>query len=100
MPKYEDPLERMLTELRDEYDADEVRARAVQERARAAHAAELQRVRAAHAAEQREKARRFLAQLDPKSREGRWFADFATAYASPLEAAVDYLQARDEAERL
>jgi hypothetical protein len=45
------------------------------------------------------KAQQWLAKLDPKSEEGRWFEDFSYAYDSPLEAAITYLEALGEVER-
>ncbi len=44
----------------------------------------------------KQKAREWLDNLDPKSDEGLWFEEFAYAYESKLEAAVDYLQALRE----
>lgn len=41
----------------------------------------------------KQKAREWLNNLDPKSDEGLWFEEFAYAYESKLEAAIDYLQA-------
>jgi hypothetical protein len=41
----------------------------------------------------KQKAREWLKNLDPKSDEGLWFEEFAYAYESKLEAAIDYLQA-------
>jgi hypothetical protein len=46
------------------------------------------------------KAREWLNNLDPKSDEGLWFEEFAYAYESRLEAAVDYLQAIRESQFL
>ncbi len=41
----------------------------------------------------KQKAREWLNNLDSKSDEGLWFEEFAYAYESRLEAAIDYLQA-------
>jgi hypothetical protein len=41
----------------------------------------------------KQKAREWLNNLDPKSDEGLWFEEFAYAYESKLEAAIDYLKA-------
>jgi hypothetical protein len=42
----------------------------------------------------------WLKQLQPKSDEGRWFAEFACNYESSLEAAIDYLEALEEVNAL
>ena len=42
---------------------------------------------------------RYLATLDPNTREGRWFDDFAAHYASREDAAVEVLRAQDELDR-
>lgn len=42
------------------------------------------------------RARYWLARLDPQSSEAMWFAAFASAYASRLEAAMAYVLALDE----
>ncbi|AFY37979.1 hypothetical protein Lepto7376_1645 [[Leptolyngbya] sp. PCC 7376] len=41
----------------------------------------------------RDKAEQWLQALDPISNEGMWFYEFAEAYKSPLDAAMDYLMA-------
>jgi hypothetical protein len=41
-------------------------------------------------------AEEWLKKLDPRSSEGLWFEEFAYAYPSKLEAAIDYLQALQE----
>lgn len=41
-------------------------------------------------------ARQWLDNLDPLSEEGLWFEEFAYAYPSKLEAAIDYLEALSE----
>ncbi len=90
------PIDRMLASLREEYsarDARESRERSAaidRERALAA-----ERDRAALS----QRAKRYLATLDPTTREGRWFDDFATHYASREDAAVEVLRAQDELDR-
>lgn len=44
----------------------------------------------------RQKAREWLKNLDPHSEEGLWFEEFAYAYDSKLDAAMDYLSALGE----
>lgn len=81
-------IDRMLASLREEYAARD--ARESHERALAA-----ERERAALS----QRAKRYLATLDPNTREGRWFDDFATHYASREDAAVEVLRAQDELDR-
>jgi predicted S18 family serine protease len=45
-----------------------------------------------------QKAEQWLKSLDPKSSEGKWFAEFSCNYSSQLEAAIDYLEALQELE--
>jgi len=44
----------------------------------------------------REDAKEWLARLDPKSEEGKWFQEFSYSYENKLQAAVDYLEALRE----
>ncbi len=44
-------------------------------------------------------AQQWLQQLNPSTEEGRWFEDFACSYESPLEAAIDYLEALQDVMR-
>lgn len=45
----------------------------------------------------RKEAENWLKKLNPRSTEGLWFEEFAEAYPSKIEAAIDYLQALKEA---
>jgi hypothetical protein len=45
-------------------------------------------------------AQQWLQQLKPKSEEGRWFEEFACNYESELEAAIEYLSALQEVDRI
>ncbi len=89
-------IDRMLASLREEYaarDARESDDRAQRIARESALAAERERAALS------QRAKRYLATLDPNAREGRWFDDFATHYASREDAAVEVLRAQDELDR-
>ena len=44
----------------------------------------------------REEAKTWLAKLDPRSEEGKWFQEFSYSYENKLQAAIDYLEAMQE----
>jgi hypothetical protein len=63
------------------------------------HHAQQQRMAALKAkrrAELTQQAREWLKRLNPKTPEGRWFEEFACGYESPMDAAIDYLEALQE----
>lgn len=72
------------------------------EMAAEAEAAQRRQQEALQEAQRRQKealtkqAKAWLKQLKPNSEEGRWFQEFSEGYSSPLEAAIDYLQALQE----
>jgi len=80
------PEQSLLDQVRSEFE-EEIRAKEVQ-RQQQLHAEQL-RQREAIA----QQAKEWLKQLDPLSEEGLWFEEFAYAYPSKLEAAIDYLTA-------
>jgi uncharacterized protein YegL len=45
-------------------------------------------------------AQQWLQQLNPKSEESQWFEEFACNYESELEAAIEYLSALQEVDRI
>ncbi|MEM6612940.1 MAG: hypothetical protein AAF652_11935 [Cyanobacteria bacterium P01_C01_bin.72] len=44
----------------------------------------------------KEDAKKWLAKLDSRSEEGRWFEEFSYSYENKLQAAIDYLEALRE----
>jgi hypothetical protein len=58
----------------------------------------LQQLKIQRQALSRSNATKWLAKLSSVSEEGRWFEEFACHYESRLEAALDYLEAIEEAE--
>ena len=44
----------------------------------------------------REDAKEWLAKLNPRTEEGRWFEEFSYSYEDKLQAAIDYLEAMRE----
>lgn len=44
----------------------------------------------------REKAKKWLKNLNPRSEEGKWFEEFSYSYEDKLQAAIDYLEAMRE----
>ncbi len=44
----------------------------------------------------REKAQKWLQNLNPSTEEGKWFEEFSYSYESKLQAAIDYLEAMEE----
>jgi len=44
----------------------------------------------------KEDAKKWLAKLNPRSEEGRWFEEFSYSYEDKLQAAIDYLEAMRE----
>ena len=44
----------------------------------------------------REEAKEWLAKLNPRSEEGKWFQEFSYSYEDKLKAAIDYLEAMRE----
>ena len=44
----------------------------------------------------KEKAQKWLQNLNPRTEEGRWFEEFSYSYESKLKAAIDYLEAMEE----
>lgn len=58
----------------------------------------LAKLKAQRRAELAEQAQEWLRKMKPKSAEGRWFAEFACNYESPLEAAIEYLDALHDLE--
>lgn len=94
----------LLAEMKSQYEErDRAAAMQQQQKLRAAkqrrqkQAQEKQRrlekLRLKRRAELSEQAQPWLKQLDPRSAEGLWFEEFACAYESRLEAAIDYLEA-------
>lgn len=82
-------VDRLLADLGDEYrekERTEARERQQQEEERQQQERQARRYRA----------EAWLKTLDPLSGEGLWFADFAKDYPSPLQAAIDYLEAIEE----
>lgn len=59
----------------------------------------LEALKAQRRVELRSRAQEWLTQLKPKSTEGQWFAEFACNYETPLEAAIDYLEALESVNR-
>jgi hypothetical protein len=72
------------------------RERQHQERAKQA---KLDRLAAQRRQELQREAETWLRQLKPKSDEARWFEEFACNYETPLEAAIEYLDALKTVDR-
>jgi hypothetical protein len=101
----------LITQLGDHYAARDQAERLQHEQA--LKAAELEQQRQTQAQQQRLEALRvkrrgeltlqaqkWLKALNPKSSEGLWFDEFACAYNSRLEAAIDYLEALQDVDRI
>jgi FMN phosphatase YigB (HAD superfamily) len=59
----------------------------------------LEQLRQQRRAELAQQAEIWLKQVNPRTEEGLWFEEFACGYESRLEAAIDYLEALQEAKR-
>lgn len=73
---------------------------AQQQRAEQERQQRLEDLRQQRRAELIREAEQWLRTLKPKSKEGQWFAEFSCRYDSPLEAAIDYLEALQDVDRL
>lgn len=60
----------------------------------------LEQLRQQRRAELAKQAKTWLKKLNPRSTEGQWFEEFACNYESREEAAIDYLEALEEAHRI
>ncbi|MEB3294856.1 MAG: hypothetical protein VKJ24_17000 [Synechococcales bacterium] len=109
-PADHSPIDRLFTTLKTEYQerdrqAEQQRQQEIQQQVEQQRQQDLQRqqrieaLRQQRRAEITQTAEAWLRQLKPKSKEGQWFAEFACRYDSPLEAAIDYLEALQEVDR-
>lgn len=101
------PLLETVKDYYQEHDREQQRLQAEQQRIAHEQQQQQQREAEQRRAQLRENRRQalvnsantWLKHLDPQSKEGLWFEEFACHYPSRLEAAIEYLEALQEVDR-
>lgn len=90
LPKNSQP-DPLLSTLKQQYEQQDETDRLQQQRQQEADRQQQQRLAQQRRLQQEQRAANWLKQLDHRSDEAAWFEAFAANYATPLEAAIDYL---------